>query len=131
MKLLGEVSARDAPIFRTSARGGTTAAYCTSDVRTIVREIASAAGEDAAAFGAHSLRIGGASDFRDLYDTTAAAGLEEAKRVLKKRGRWRSDIAFIYARTSLDSSLEASARLADVSGRDIESAFAGWAEPAR
>lgn len=131
VKLLGEVSARDAPIFRTSARGGTTAAYCTSDVRTIVREIASAAGEDAAAFGAHSLRIGGASDFRDLYDTSAAAGLEEAKRVLKKRGRWRSDIAFIYARTSLDSSLEASARLADVSGRDIESAFAGWAEPAR
>ena len=51
--------------------------------------------------------------------------------MLKKRGRWRSDIAFIYARTSLDSSLEASARLADVSGRDIESAFAGWAEPAR
>ena len=131
VKLLGEVSARDAPIFRTSARGGTTSAYCTSDVRTIVREIASAAGEDAVAFGAHSLRIGGASDFRDLYDTTAAAGLEEAKRVLKKRGRWRSDIAFIYARTSLDSSLEASARLADVSGRDIESAFAGWAEPAR
>ena len=71
------------------------------------------------------------TDFRDLYDTSAAAGLEEAKRVLKKRGRWRSDIAFIYARTSLDSSLEASARLADVGGRDIESAFAGWAEPAR
>ena len=83
-------------------------------------------------FGAHSLRIGGASDFRDLYDTSTAAGLEEAKRVLnlKKRGRWRSDIAFIYARTSLDSSLEASTRLADVSGREIESAFAGWAEPA-
>ena len=69
-------------------------------------------------------------DIRDLYDTSTAAGLEEAKRVLKKRGRWRSDIAFIYARTSLDSSLEASARLADVSGRDIESAFVGWAEPA-
>ena len=51
--------------------------------------------------------------------------------MLKKRGRWRSDIAFIYARSSLDSSLEASARLADVSGRDIESAFAGWAEPAQ
>ena len=56
---------------------------------------------------------------------------EEAERVLRKRGRWRSDIAFIYARTSLDSSLEASARLADVSGRDVESAFAGWAEAAR
>lgn len=94
----------------------------------IVREIALAAGEDPSAFGAHSLRIGGASDFRDLYDATTTAGLEEAKRVLRKRGRWRSDIAFIYARTSLDSSLEASARLADVSGRDVESAFVGWAE---
>ena len=128
--LLGEATALDAPVFRNLARGGAASAFETRDVRAIVREIASAAGEDPAAFGAHSLRIGGASDFRDLYDTSTAAGLEEAKRVLKRRGRWRSDIAFIYARTSLDSSLEASARLADVNGRDVESAFVGWAEPA-
>ena len=50
--------------------------------------------------------------------------------MLKKRGRWLSDIAFIYARASLDTSLEASARLADVTDRDVESAFSGWAEPA-
>ena len=75
------------------------------------------------------MRVGGASDFRDLFDCSTA-GLEEAERVLKKRGRWLSDIAFIYARASLDTSLEASARLADVTGRDVESAFSGWAEPA-
>ena len=130
-KALGETLALDTPIFRRTARGGTTQAYSTSDVRRIVREIAVAAGEDPAHHGAHSLRIGGASDFRDLYDTSTAAGLEEVKRVLLKRGRWKGDIAFIYARTSLDSSLQASARLADVSGRDVESAFAFWAEPAR
>ena len=72
---------------------------------------------------------GGATDFRELYDNSAQ-GLDEARRVLKKRGRWLSDIAFIYARASLDTSLEASARLADVTGRDVESAFSGWAEPA-
>ena len=129
--MLGDAAALDAPIFRRTARGGSAEALRTGDVRRIVRDVAEAAGEDPADFGAHSLRIGRASDYRDLYDTTSVVGLEEAKRVLRKRGRWRSDIAFIYARTSLDSSLEASARLADVSGRDIESAFAGWAEPAQ
>ena len=50
--------------------------------------------------------------------------------MLKKRGRWRSDIAFIYSRASLDVSLEMSVRLASVDGRDVEGAFAAWAEPA-
>ena len=82
-------------------------------------------------FGGHSLRVGGASDFRDLFDCSTA-GLEEAERVLKKRGRWRSDIpvAFIYTRASLATALEASARLAHVDGGDIEASFSAWAEPA-
>ena len=70
-----------------------------------------------------------AGELRDLFDASAA-GLEEAKRMLKKRGRWRSDIAFIYSRDSLDVSLEMSARLATVEGRDVERSFASWAEPA-
>ena len=81
----------------------------------------------------------GASAHSDVWCTRATSlsgaddstvGLDEARRVLKKRGRWLSDIAHIYARTSLDTSLEASARLADVTGRDVEAAFSGWAEPA-
>ena len=56
--------------------------------------------------------------------------VEEATRMLKKRGRWRSDIAFIYSRASLDVSLELSARISSVVGRDVEGAFAAWAEPA-
>ena len=130
VRICGEQSALDTPVFRTAAKGGAATAFSTSDVLDIVREIAIAAGEDPSAYGAHSLRIGGATDFRDLFDTSTETGLGEAKRALKARGRWKSDIAYIYARTSLDSSLEASARVGNVSGRDIESAFAGWAEPA-
>ena len=70
-----------------------------------------------------------------MQRASLAGSLPAARRliciVLLKRVRWKGDIAFIYARTSLDSSLQASARLADVSGRDVESAFDFWAEPAR
>ena len=38
--------------------------------------------------------------------------------------------AFIYSRASLDVSLELSARIGSVVGRDVEGAFAAWAEPA-
>ena len=127
--ILGESAARATPIFRTSARGGPEASYTTADMRHIARAVAAAAGEPPEDFAGHSFRIGGASDVRDLFDASAA-GLEEAKRMLKKRGRWRSDIAFIYSRDSLDVSLEMSARLATVEGRDVERSFASWAEPA-
>ena len=126
---LGEAAALDAPIFRRSVRGGAAEAYTTADVRSIAKAVATAAGVDPGDCGAHSFRIGGATDLRALYDDSAA-GLDEAKRVLKRRGRWLSDIAYIYARISLDTSLEASARLADVTGRDVEAAFSCWAEPA-
>ena len=126
---LGEAAALDAPIFRHSVRGGASQAYSTTDMRGIVRAVATAAGANPDDFGAHSSRIGGATDLRELYDPSSS-GLDEAKRVLKVRGRWKSDIAYIYARSSLDTCLEASARLADVCGRDVEAAFAGWAEPA-
>ena len=130
MRVLGREAALQSPIFRHSAKGGLGEAYSTLDVSRIVRDVAVAAGEDPADFGAHSLRVGGASDFRDLFDCSTA-GLEEAERVLKKqRGRWRSDIAFIYTRASLATALEVSARLAHVDGGEIEAAFSAWAEPA-
>ena len=129
VRVLGTAAALQSPIFRHSAKGGVEDAISTTDVCRIVRDVAAAAGEDPADFGGHSLRVGGASDFRDLFDCSTA-GLEEAERVLKKRGRWRSDIAFIYTRASLATALEASARLAQVDGGDIEAAFSAWAEPA-
>ena len=71
----------------------------------MVKEVAAAAGEDAAEFAAHSPRIGGATDYRDLV------GAEAGKRVLKVRGRWRSDVYAIYTRSALEESLEAMAEL--------------------
>ena len=122
VRLLGEEAAREAPIFRRSPRGGAGEAYETRDVTAIVREVAAAAGDDPSQFGAHSARIGGATDFRDLL------GPEAGKRVLKVRGRWKSDIFHIYTRAAVEESLEASAGVAGVTTRDIESIFAGYTE---
>ena len=75
VRVLGREAALQSPIFRHSAKGGLGEAYSTLDVARIVRDVAVAAGEDPADFGAHSLRVGGASDFRDLFDCSTA-GLE-------------------------------------------------------
>ena len=61
-------------MFHTAANA---TAFSTSDVLDIVREIVIAAGEDPSAYGAHSLRFGGATEFRDLFDTSTEAGLGE------------------------------------------------------
>ena len=126
---LGETAALDRPIFRRSCADGDEHAFKTSTMLSIAREVAEAAGLDPSDVGGHSFRIGGATDFRDLYDNTSE-GLAEARRVLMARGRWKSDIAFIYVRTSAVTALEASARVADVDTRDVEAMFSGWAQPA-
>ena len=59
--------------------------YETRDVANIVRAVATT-GDDPTAFGAHSARIGGATDYRALVGDVVA------RRVLKVRGRWKSDI---------------------------------------
>ena len=121
-RLLGESAARAAPVFRRTCRGGAEAAFETRDVAEIVRAVVTAAGDDPAEFGAHSARIGGASDYRDLV------GDAVARRVLKVRGRWRGDIYQLYARSGVEESLAASAGVASVSTRDLESIFAGYTE---
>ena len=123
-RLLGASAALDTPVFRTSARGGAAAAYDTQDVLRVVRRVATAAGDRAADFGAHSLRIGGATDFRDLL------GAKRAKGVLKGRGRWLSDIYFIYTRNSMAESLESTAGVGDVDTRELEAVFVGFTQPA-
>ena len=51
-----------------------------------------------------------------------------ARRVLRTRGRWRSDLYELYARSGIEESLEASAGVGGVSTRDLESIFAGYTE---
>ena len=98
------------------------AAYTTGDVGRVARRVALAAGEEPSDFGAHSLRIGGASDYRDL------AGPEHGRRLLNVFGRWRRDISYLYARQSIEEAMEASASVAGVNTRDLESMFTSFTQ---
>ena len=73
--------------------------------------------------GAKCFRIGGASDYRDHF------GAVEGKELLKRRGRWASDIFHIYSRASLPEQLRASALVGDTEGMDYERVFRGFTQP--
>ena len=97
--------------------------YDTERMLKVVRTIAAILGLDPKLFGAHSLRIGGASDMRE------AKGDYEGARLLRERGRWMSDIAGIYARLPVATHLEASRAMTLTVGVDIER-MTGWTQPA-
>lgn len=122
--LLGAAAAASAPIFRREPRGGASSAYATKDMAAIAKRVAVAAGEPPDDFGAHSGRIGGATDYRDL------TGADAGRRVLKAFGRWKGDIAYIYTRMAVEESLDASGNVANVRTRELEAVFAGFTEPA-
>ena len=72
------------------------AAICTSDVRALVKGLMAKLGLDPRRFGAHSLRIGGAT-------AALAAGMSPS--TIRAAGRWASDIYEIYTRVSRDAAL--------------------------
>ena len=80
-------------------------------------------GIDPSALGGKTWRIAGATD---IYHSLG----EHAERILKERGRWKSDIAYIYARVSEGAHLDASRRMSGVRSSDVE-ASTGWTQPAR
>ena len=125
VKLLGRVTALAGPVFRRSAYGGAADAVDTNDVSATVKLVARAAGCDPDEFGAHSPRIGAATDTHD------EKGAADGARLLKARGRWRSDIHEIYTRASLAACLEASVVGDANGGRELEAAVAGFTQPAR
>ena len=74
------------PLFRANGR-----AMRVSQVRDVVKSLMGGVGADPRNFGAHSLRIGGAT-------AGLAAGFSEAQ--LRAAGRWSSDVYALYARAS-------------------------------
>ena len=82
----------DGPLF-CHANG---AAITVSEVRSAVRACMRAAGRDPQLFGAHSLRIGGA---------TAALAAGVSPQLIRLMGRWSSDIYEIYCRMSVQAAL--------------------------
>ena len=94
-------------------------------MRETVRRFAQAAGVHAyvkAHWGAHSCRIGGATD---LASTGKASQL-----LLRAKGRWSSDIGAIYARLTQRSLLAASRLMQKARGRDLEEIIPSFVQPA-
>ena len=94
------------PLFRLRS-----AAIRVSQVRAIVKAAMSALGLDASRYGAHSLRIGGAT-------AALAAGLSPA--TIRAAGRWSSDIYLIYCRVSRESAASVATCIGSTPFEDLE-----------
>mmetsp|Transcript_15110 Transcript_15110/g.45277 ORF Transcript_15110/g.45277 Transcript_15110/m.45277 type:complete len:313 (+) Transcript_15110:204-1142(+) len=107
---LDPVAAEEAaslPLFRTASG----AAFTRRGVGRMVKVLMAAIGLDPARFGAHSLRIGGA---------TAALAAGVPLSVIRITGRWASDIWITYARLSKQAALRVSAVVGSTSFEDAE-----------
>jgi hypothetical protein len=102
------------PLFRT--RSGSAGASCVTvaEVRSIIKEMMRALGEDERLFGAHSLRIGGAS-------AALAAGVPPS--VIRLCGRWNSDLWEIYARISREAAANMTSVIGSTPFHDLERGF--------
>jgi hypothetical protein len=83
-------------------------------IRDIVKALMQAAGLDPRRYGAHSLRIGGA---------TAALAAGVPPQLIRLMGRWSSDIYQLYCRMSIESALGVSRAIANATVSSFESCF--------
>ena len=113
---------QQAPVFQSPSTGRV---WRSPDALVVVRDMCAAIGEPCDDMAGYSLRIGGATDVVAMY------GVERAERITKQRGRWWSDIFFIYQRSSADEQMEASAGMAGVTGHSLEALLPGWVQPSR
>ena len=102
-------------------RGG--GVWNTNDTRTLAQCMAVALGLEPSEFGGKSFRIGGATDWRNVFGA-------DAERIITQRGRWHSDIALVYQRALADVHLRGSVAVGDAASADLESLCRGWAQPA-
>ena len=89
-------------------------ALSTRRVRNVVRALMAAVGENPTEYGAHSLRIGGAT-------AAMAAGVPPA--YIKMMGRWSSEIYAIYCRLSNVAVINFGSAISSAEYEDFESAF--------
>ena len=101
---------RTTPLFR-DAQG---AAFTVAKVRQMVKALMKAIGLDPVHFGAHSLRIGGAT-------AALAAGIDPA--VIRCMGRWASDVYEIYMRGTREVATQMSSLIASTPFHDLERGF--------
>ena len=77
--------------------------HAVAEVRDTVKAVMAAAGRDPSRYGAHSLRIGGA---------TAAFADGVSPQLIRLMGRWSSDVYEIYCRMSMQSALHVGTAIA-------------------
>ena len=94
--------------------------------RGLVKGAAHVLGYPVGEFGAHSPRIGGATDIV----SAANVSQENGQLLLKAKGRWGSDIGAIYARMTRRAQLSASALMQTAHGRDLEELLPTFTQPA-
>lgn len=101
------------PMFRLRGSHGATRAMTVAQLRVFTQDCAVELGYGMRAhWGAHSGRIGGATDL-------AATG-RASQLLLQAKGRWASDIGRIYARMTRRCQLAASSLMQKARGRDLE-----------
>ena len=108
----------DAPLF--VARGGRQ--MTTPRFRALIKRYACMLGWNPKEAGAHTPRIGGASEY-------AATG-EASQLLLEAKGRWDSDVAAIYARMTRRMNMAASDLMFQAKGRDLEELIPEFVQPA-
>ena len=97
----------ETPLFRDAAGEAITR----RDVATMVKALMSAIGLDPARFGAHSLRIGGA---------TAALAAGVPPTLIRVAGRWASDVFEIYTRLSMEAAAGMACVVGSTPFQDVE-----------
>jgi len=96
------------PLFRHAA---SRAPITVEQVRDMVKRLMTAVGCDAAFFGAHSLRIGGAT-------AALAAGVDPS--VIRAMGRWASDVFEIYTRLTREAAARFTTLVGSTAFHDVE-----------
>ena len=104
----------DSPLFVTRNRRGIFEAISVDGFRQIVRGFARRLQLPPAEFGAHSMRIGGATD---LFSSNTSNDIAV---IVQHRGRWSSDIYKIYTRITRRAHLSASRMMFQGDGRSLE-----------
>ena len=95
-------------MFRDTATGD---AFRVCGIRRVVKWLMASLGLDPARFGAHSLRIGGAT-------AALAAGVSPAQ--IRLLGRWSSDVAELYTRMTSQAAGRFSTVVGSTSFNDLE-----------
>ena len=108
--IVDKAARRATPLFRHT----TGEAFRVCEVCDLIRNLMQSIGRPRADYGAHSLRIGGAT-------AALAAGVDPA--VIRLMGRWSSDIYEIYMRMNKQACVRVTSQVASTAFNDFEAGF--------